>query len=69
MGTQIARIKRHITRDYLSKEHSLPKKLILKDIDPNRIKTAGFGERVTVRSNNTMEGRTLNRRTEIIIIK
>ena len=29
--------------------------LFIKDIDPNRIKTAGFGEREPVRSNDTKE--------------
>ena len=55
----------------LSEQRALTAKkyLIVKDIDPNRIKTAGFGEREPVRSNDTKEGRALNRRTEIIIIK
>ena len=39
----------------LSEQRALTAKkyLIVKDIDPNRIKTAGFGERVPVRSNDT----------------
>jgi outer membrane protein OmpA-like peptidoglycan-associated protein len=44
-------------------------KLLLKGIDPSRIQTQGLGETLPVASNNTDAGRTLNRRTEFVIIK
>jgi chemotaxis protein MotB len=37
-------------------------------IDPNRLIAAGRGEYNTLADNNTAEGRSINRRTRIIIL-
>ncbi len=42
--------------------------LVSRGIDPNRIKTVGFGKRKPVAPNETEFGRRLNRRTEIVIL-
>ncbi|MEM9050685.1 MAG: OmpA family protein [Bacteroidota bacterium] len=39
--------------------------LVINGVDPDRIKTAGYGEREPYASNMTEEGRSLNRRVEI----
>lgn len=43
--------------------------LVINGIDPDRIKTAGYGERDPYASNLTEEGRALNRRVEIYFEK
>ena len=59
-----------ITNDRLSlqRAESVKKYLTLKGINPNRIKTKGYGKRRPIASNLTEFGRKLNRRTEIVII-
>jgi outer membrane protein OmpA-like peptidoglycan-associated protein len=44
------------------------KYLIKKGIDPDRLKTMGYGELVPIDSNDTPEGRAKNRRTDIKIV-
>jgi OmpA-OmpF porin, OOP family len=43
--------------------------LVSKGISSNRIKGTGFGETLPVATNNTPEGKTLNRRIEFLIYK
>jgi len=43
--------------------------LIRRGINPNRIKSIGYGESKPVASNSTAEGRAKNRRTEFVIVK
>ena len=43
--------------------------LIKNGIEPSRIKANGFGESRPIATNNTPEGRQINRRTEVHIIK
>jgi outer membrane protein OmpA-like peptidoglycan-associated protein len=43
--------------------------LVSKGISSNRIKGTGFGETLPVATNNTSEGKTLNRRIEFLIYK
>jgi outer membrane protein OmpA-like peptidoglycan-associated protein len=59
-----------MTNDRLSlqRAESVKKYLTLKGINPNRIKTKGYGKRRPIASNLTEFGRKLNRRTEIVII-
>lgn len=47
---------------------SVKRYLVKKGIHTNRIKTVGHGESKPIASNNTEEGRKLNRRTEIYIM-
>ncbi|MFN3781458.1 MAG: OmpA family protein [Candidatus Kapaibacteriota bacterium] len=47
---------------------AVKKYLVSRGIDPNRIKTVGFGKRKPVAPNDTEFGRRLNRRTEIVIL-
>jgi outer membrane protein OmpA-like peptidoglycan-associated protein len=42
--------------------------ILLNGIDPSRITSKGYGETVPVATNNTDEGRQLNRRVEFKII-
>ncbi len=42
--------------------------LIEKGIDPNRVTAKGYGLTVPVESNKTVEGRAMNRRTEVTIL-
>ncbi len=42
--------------------------LVVKEINPERLKGKGYGESRPVASNNTEEGRKMNRRIEFIII-
>jgi outer membrane protein OmpA-like peptidoglycan-associated protein len=44
------------------------KYLVFKGIDPDRIRSRGYGMNVPVASNDTEEGRALNRRTEMKIL-
>jgi len=43
--------------------------LISSGIDKKRMKYRGFGTKVPVASNETEEGRSLNRRVEIMIVE
>ena len=43
--------------------------LIAKGIKPNQIKSKGYGETMPIATNNTEEGRALNRRTVFVIIE
>jgi len=43
--------------------------LIKKGVEPNRISAVGYGDTKPVADNNTAQGRQLNRRTEVKIIK
>ncbi len=52
----------------LLRAESVKNYLISKGINPNRIKTKGYGERKPIASNTTDFGRQLNRRTEIVIV-
>ncbi len=52
----------------LARAESVKNYLINKGISPHRIKTRGYGERKPIASNNTALGRSLNRRTEIVIV-
>ncbi len=53
---------------YLSTKRSdaIAEALIASGIDPDRIKTVGFGESKPIADNSTVEGRRSNRRVEII---
>ncbi len=42
--------------------------LIKRDIDPSRLFSIGFGASLPIESNETHEGRAINRRTEIVIL-
>ncbi|MBK8943813.1 MAG: OmpA family protein [Ignavibacteriae bacterium] len=42
--------------------------LVANNINPNRLKTIGFGERIPIAENDTPEGRAFNRRIEVKII-
>jgi len=42
--------------------------LIDKEIKPERLEYQGFGETEPIESNDTAEGRRLNRRTEFVIL-
>ena len=53
-GTTIGKAKRVLQNDY--------------KIDPNRLIAAGRGEYSTLASNDTKEGRAINRRTRILIL-
>jgi len=52
-----------------SRAKEVYKYLINKDIDDNRMNYKGYGLSQPVSSNDTPEGRALNRRTEFVIIK
>lgn len=52
----------------LMRAESVKKYLLDKGIDPNRIKTKGYGKRKPIATNDTDFGRQLNRRTEIVIV-
>jgi outer membrane protein OmpA-like peptidoglycan-associated protein len=52
----------------LLRAESVKNYLVTKGIDPQRIKTKGFGEHKPIASNDTDFGRQLNRRTEIVIV-
>lgn len=60
----------HRINDYLSKRRaeSVKKYLVKKGINAKRIRTKGYGKRKPIASNATEFGRSLNRRTEIVII-
>ncbi|MBM2814243.1 MAG: hypothetical protein HW421_1005 [Ignavibacteria bacterium] len=60
----------HKINDNLSlmRAESVKKYLVRKGISERRIKTAGFGKRKPLADNNTEFGRSLNRRTEIVIV-
>lgn len=60
----------HAINDRLSSERaeSVKRYLIKKGINPNRIRTKGYGKRKPIASNLTDFGRKMNRRTEIVII-
>jgi len=60
----------NITNDKLSlqRAESVKAYLLKKGIKENRIKTTGYGKRKPIASNETEFGRSLNRRTEVIII-
>lgn len=60
----------NITNDRLSlqRAESVRTYLMNKGIQGNRIKTSGYGKRKPIASNETEFGRSLNRRTEVIII-
>lgn len=55
----------------LSERRALTAKnyLIIKNIDPSRLETIGFGEAEPARSNDSEQGKAYNRRVEFIIIK
>jgi outer membrane protein OmpA-like peptidoglycan-associated protein/Mg-chelatase subunit ChlD len=61
----------HAINDRLSLQRANAVKdyLVEKGISKFRIKTKGYGERRPIASNKTKWGRSLNRRTEVIIIK
>jgi outer membrane protein OmpA-like peptidoglycan-associated protein len=42
--------------------------LIIQDIDPTRLKFKGFGASKPIASNQTVEGKAKNRRTEFVIL-
>jgi outer membrane protein OmpA-like peptidoglycan-associated protein len=52
----------------LQRAESVKKYLTINGINPDRIKTKGYGKRRPIASNLTDFGRKLNRRTEIVII-
>ncbi|MBI5325703.1 MAG: OmpA family protein, partial [Ignavibacteriae bacterium] len=52
----------------LMRAESVKKYLLNMGIDPNRIKTKGYGKRKPIATNDTDFGRQLNRRTEIVIV-
>ncbi|TAL67278.1 MAG: VWA domain-containing protein [Bacteroidetes bacterium] len=52
----------------LLRAESVKKYLIDKGVEPNRIKTKGYGKRKPIATNDTDFGRQLNRRTEIVIV-
>ena len=60
----------HALNDRLSlqRAESVKRYLINKGINPNRIRTKGYGKRKPIASNETEWGRHLNRRTEIVIV-
>lgn len=60
----------HITNDKLSlqRAESVRAYLVRRGIAENRIKTVGYGKRKPLATNETEFGRSLNRRTEVIII-
>jgi outer membrane protein OmpA-like peptidoglycan-associated protein len=60
----------HALNDRLSngRAESVKRYLIKKGINPNRIRTKGYGKRKPIASNLTEFGRKMNRRTEIVII-
>lgn len=53
----------------LSRAETVFNYLVSKGIDASRLSYKGYGELVPIADNNTEEGRTLNRRTEILIIE
>lgn len=55
----------------LSERRALAAKnyLIIKNIDPSRLETVGFGEAEPARSNDSDQGKAYNRRVEFIIVK
>lgn len=59
----------HKLNDALSQQRaeSVKRYLVAKGINPNRIFTIGYGKRKPIGDNDTEFGRTLNRRTEIVI--
>jgi len=60
----------HALNDRLShaRAESVKNYLIRKGVNPQRIRTKGYGKRRPIASNETDFGRKLNRRTEIVII-
>jgi outer membrane protein OmpA-like peptidoglycan-associated protein len=47
---------------------SVKRYLVKKGINPNRVRTKGYGKRKPIASNQTEFGRRMNRRTEIVIV-
>jgi outer membrane protein OmpA-like peptidoglycan-associated protein len=46
---------------------AVQEQLVAEGIDPDRIRTIGYGEQFPVASNETSSGRQQNRRVEVII--
>ncbi|MCK9309129.1 MAG: OmpA family protein [Candidatus Cloacimonetes bacterium] len=53
----------------LQRAESVKAYLVSKGVDANRLGTKGFGSSKPIASNNTLEGRTENRRIEFVIVK
>lgn len=47
---------------------SVKRYLVSQGLEENRIKTVGFGETVPIQSNDTEEGRAINRRAEVVVV-
>ena len=52
-----------------SRSQAVRKYLIEKGIDPKRLVAKGYGDTRPIAHNNTQEGRQLNRRTEVVVLK